>query len=84
VLSQTQVAPETNEAKTALTLLKSLVLEGQVVVGDAMFCQREVCQRILDSGGDFFVVVKNNQPTLRRDVELAFAKAEAFPPLPAT
>ena len=84
VLSQTQVPPETNEAKTALTLLKTLVLEGQVIVGDAMFCQREVCECILDSGGDYFVVVKDNQPTLRRDVQLAFAKAEAFSPLSTT
>ena len=50
--------------------------------------QDDVCtvlgqgERILDSGGDYFVVVKNNQPTLRRDVELAFANAEAFSPLP--
>ena len=49
-----------------------------------MFCQREVCERILDSGGDYFVVVKDNQPTLRRDVQLAFAKAEAFSPLSTT
>ena len=40
--AKTQVAPETNEAKKALTLLKQLVFEGQVVVGDAMFCQRDV------------------------------------------
>lgn len=78
------MAPETNEAKAALTLLKSLVLEDKVVVGDAMFCQREVCERILDSGSDYFVVVKDNQPTLRRDVQLAFAKADAFPPLSTT
>jgi len=44
VLSQTQVNPETNEAKTALDLLKSLVLQGRVIVGDAMFCQKEVCR----------------------------------------
>jgi hypothetical protein len=84
VLSQTEVASETNEAKAALELLKTLVLEGKVVVGDAIFCQREVCQQILDSGGDYFVVVKDNQPTLRRNVELAFAKAEAFSPLSTT
>jgi hypothetical protein len=82
VLSQTEVDHKTNEAKTAISFLKTLVLEGKVIVGDAMFCQREVCQRILDCGGDYFVVVKNNQPTLRRDVELAFANAEAFSPLP--
>lgn len=84
VLSQTRVDPQTNEAKAALMLLKTLVLKGQVVVGDAMFCQREVCQEILDSGGDYFVVVKDNQPTLRRDVKLAFANAEAFSPLATT
>jgi hypothetical protein len=81
VLSQIRVAPETNEAKTALALLKTLILHGKVVVGDAMFCQREVCEEILDSGGDYLIVVKDNQPALRRDVELAFADAEAFSPL---
>lgn len=84
VLSQTRVGPQTNEAKAALMLLKTLVLKGQVIVGDAMFCQREVCQEILDSGGDYFVVVKDNQPALRREVELAFANAEAFSPLATT
>lgn len=81
VLSQTQVNADTNEAKAALALLKTLVLKGKIVVGDAMFCQRELCQEVLDSGGDYFVVVKENQPTLRREVELAFANAEAFSPL---
>ena len=84
VLSQIQVDPETNEAKAALMLLKTLVLQGKVIVGDAMFCQREVCERVLHSGGDYFVVVKENQPTLRRDVQLAFANAEAFSPLATT
>ena len=81
VLSQTQVDPQTNEAKTALLLLKSLVLQGKVIVGDAMFCQRDVCEKILDSGGDYLVVVKENQPTLLREIELAFAKTEGFFPL---
>ena len=81
VLSQSQVPPETNEAKAVLSFLKTLVLEGKVVVGDAMFCQQEVCQKILDSGGDYFVVVKKNQPTLLRDVQLAFAESKAFSPL---
>lgn len=81
VLSQTQVDPETNEAKAALDLLKTLVLRGKVVIGDAMFCQREVCADIIDSGGDYFVVVKQNQPTLLRELELAFANTEGFSPL---
>jgi len=84
VLSQTQVNSETNEAKAALVLLKTLVLKCRVVVGDAMFCQKEICKQIIDSGGEYFVVVKDNQPTLRKAVELAFAKAEAFFPLATT
>lgn len=84
VLSQTRVDPKTNEAQTALALLKTLVLEGKVVVGDAMFCQRDVCQTILDSGGDYLLVVKDNQPQLKRDIELAFAETKAFSPLPTT
>lgn len=80
VLSQSQVDPETNEAKAALQFLKTLVLQGKVIVGDAMFCQRDVCERILDSGGDYFVVVKENQPTLLKEVQLAFAQSKAFSP----
>ena len=81
VLSQACVDSKTNEAKAALEFLKGLVLKGKVVVGDAMFCQRDVCEKILDSGGDYFVVVKQNQPSLLREIELAFTESKAFSPL---
>ncbi|MFK7778924.1 MAG: hypothetical protein QM501_12530, partial [Gimesia sp.] len=42
VLSQTQVNSKTNKAKAALSFLKDLILQGKVVVGDAMFYQRFV------------------------------------------
>jgi len=84
VLSQTCVDAKTNEAKATLTFLKSLVLQGKVVVGDAMFCQRDVCEKILDSGGDYFFVVKENQPTLLKNIQLAFANTEGFSPLRTT
>jgi predicted transposase YbfD/YdcC len=79
VLSQMPVDDKTNEAKTALELLKGLVLQGRVVTGDAMFCQRDVCQVIVDSGGDYFLIVKDNQPTLRNDIAADFQPA--FSPL---
>jgi hypothetical protein len=81
VLKQAAVPDGTNEAKAALELLKSLVLKGRVIVADAAYCQRDVCQTILDSGGDYLVVVKDNQPTLKRDLEAAFANPEVFSPL---
>jgi len=63
-----------------ITLLKLLVLKGKVIVGDAMFCQREICEQVLDSGGDYFFVVKENQPTLLKEIKLAFANVEGFSP----
>jgi hypothetical protein len=79
VLSQQRVHPQTNEAKTSLELLRSLVLKGRVITADAMFCQRDVCQQIVDSGGHFFVVVKDNQPELKAAVAAEFQAA--FSPL---
>jgi hypothetical protein len=72
VLSQQAVPPTTNEAKTALDLLKTIVLKGRLVTGDAAFCQRELCEQIVDSGGDYLFVVKDNQPELKAAVEADF------------
>jgi hypothetical protein len=79
VLSQLAVDTKTNEHKAALPLLKSLVLEGHVVTGDAIFCQREVCQQVIDDGGHYFFVIKDNQPTLKEAIEAEFQAA--FSPL---
>jgi hypothetical protein len=65
VLSQQQVLPTTNEAKTAADLVKTIVLKCRLVTGDAMFCQRALCEEIVDSGGHYLFVVKDNQPELK-------------------
>jgi hypothetical protein len=77
---------KTNEHKAALRLLKELVLRGRLITGDAMFCQRDFCQQVIDARGDYMVFVKDNQPTLLRDIQMAFAPpAEgAFSPSSAT
>jgi hypothetical protein len=72
VLSQQAVDPTTNEAKASLELLKTIVLKGRLISGDAMFCQREICQQIVDSGGDYLFVVKDNQPELKAAIEAEF------------
>jgi hypothetical protein len=72
VLSQQAVPPTTNEAKTAVDILKTIVLKGRLVTGDAMFCQRELCDQIVDSGGDYLFVVKDNQPELKAAVAADF------------
>lgn len=74
VLSQMQVPTTTNEAKAALEILKSLVLEGRVVTGDAMFAQPEICRAIVDSGGEYLLVVKDNQKELKEAIEGDFIR----------
>ncbi len=81
VLSRTDIAASTNEAKTALALLKSLLLKGRVIVGDAADCQRDLCEGVVDSGGDYVVTVKDNQPHLKRDIQNAFVIPKGFSPL---
>ena len=78
-LSQSEVDGKTNEHKAALKLLKALVLEGRVITGDAMFCQRDLCQQIVDDGGHYFFEVKDNQPELKKAIEAEFQPA--FSPL---
>jgi DDE_Tnp_1-associated/Transposase DDE domain len=77
---------KTNEHKTALPLLKGVDLQRRVVTGDALFCQRDLSQQILDARGHFLWFVKENQPTLLSDIEAAFAPSVtgAFSPSAAT
>ncbi len=72
VLGQQAVDPTTNEAKTALGFLKAVVLEGRLVTGDAMFCQRDVCREIVAAKADYLIVVKDNQPELKAAIEAEF------------
>ena len=64
---------KTNEHKAALRSLEALVLQGRLVTGDAIFCQRDFCRQVIDAEGDYLVFVKDNQPTLLNDIRMAFA-----------
>ena len=87
VLAQVRVDAKTNEHKAALQLLGLIPLEGKVVVGDALFCQRDLAERVVADGGDYVLLVKDNQPGLQADIAAAFgheasqrASAAAFSP----
>src|SRR5437773_3705614 len=51
VLAQIKVDAKTNEHKAALELLGIQPVQGRVVLGDAMFCQRDLCEQIVGRGG---------------------------------
>src|SRR5208283_620950 len=80
VLGQVKVTEKSNEIIAIPALLELLAIEGAVVTIDAMGCQREIAQKIIDKKADYILALKGNQGTLRDDVAL-FAreqKAVAF------
>lgn len=60
------------ELSVAPDLIKRIDWHGRVLTGDALFCQRNLCQLVVDSGGDYLFIVKENQPTLHEDIRLLF------------
>jgi hypothetical protein len=84
VLAQLPITATGEKAEAELTvapaLLARLDWHGAVFTGDALFCQRSLCQQVLQAGGDYLLVVKENQPTLYHDIRLLFDPP--FAPLP--
>ena len=74
VVGDVVLDPDQNEITAALALLKQLPLEGAIVTGDAIFCQRGICATITDGGGDYAFVVKDNQPELKAAIAEAFGE----------
>src|SRR5215468_9141461 len=71
-LAQQAVDDKTNEITQVETVLHQLVLQDRVVTMDALLTQRHVAQTIVEKGGDYVMIVKENQPQLRADIELVF------------
>jgi hypothetical protein len=69
------------EIPDALKLLDKIDLRGKVVTGDAIFCQKTITAKIVERGGDYIFPVKDNQKTLRENIETAFNEP-VFPPQP--
>lgn len=83
VLKQLRVDAKTNEHKAALRLLGVLPLAGKVVTGDAMFTHRDVAEAIRERGGDYLLIVKDNQPELKAQIQTALHDDADLSPLPA-
>src|SRR3954451_2458845 len=67
-LGQVAVEDKSNEITAIPKLLRLLELEGALVSIDALGCQKEIAQAIRDTGADYLLQVKGNQPTLEADL----------------
>ena len=73
VMTQAATEGKGQELAAAKAVLGQIPLEGKTVVADALLTQREVCRQIVGGGGDYLLPVKENQPTLQRDLADAFS-----------
>jgi hypothetical protein len=72
VIGDLTVEPDQNEITAAMALLKGLPLDGAIITGDAIFCQREICRHIRDRHGHYLFTVKDNQPALKSAIAESF------------
>jgi predicted transposase YbfD/YdcC len=82
VLWQVEVGSKENEIVAAPRLLKSVDLQGKIVTGDAMFAHRELSEVVVGGGAEYVWTVKDNQSSLREEIEAAFEIEEGKTSLP--
>src|SRR3954454_798498 len=82
VLGQVKVSEKSNEIVAIPRLLDMLSIDGAIVTIDAMGCQRAIARKIIDKRADYVLALKDNQGTLREDVEVFVEeqKANGFRP----
>lgn len=79
ILGQCEVDEKSNEIPAAPQLLNRIELAGMTVTADALHTQRELADFLVNKGADYVFTVKDNQPTLRRDIAELFS-SPSFPP----
>ena len=77
-LGQEHTRGKGNEIPAIKALLDTLALKGCIVTIDAIGCQTEIAQKILDRGGDYLLAVKDNQKDLADALREFFAEGETW------
>jgi predicted transposase YbfD/YdcC len=72
VFAQIKADGKGQELSAIEQLLELLELNGAVVTIDALGCQKDIAQQILDAHGQYVLQVKENQPTLREKLRVLF------------
>jgi predicted transposase YbfD/YdcC len=67
--AQQTVEGKSNEIPAVRELIELLKVEGCMIVADALHCQKETAKVIVERKADYLLSVKDNQPTLKKDIE---------------
>jgi predicted transposase YbfD/YdcC len=71
-LAQVATDVKSNEITAIPRVLELVDIKGATITIDAMGCQKAIAKQIVDSGGNYILAVKGNQPTLEQDIESFF------------
>lgn len=74
-LGQVATDAKSNEITAIPLLLELLDLKGATVTIDAMGCQKEIAEKIVDGEGDYLLALKDNHPKLCEAVAAEFTAA---------
>ena len=72
VLGQTKVNDKSNEITAIPILLDILSIENSIITIDAMGCQSNIANKIIDKKADYVLAVKNNQEQLFENIQDEF------------
>lgn len=75
VLGQLKVDDESNEITAIPELLKLLAISGCIVTVDAIGCQTQIAQTIVEQDADYVLAVKENQGNLYQTMQTLFDDA---------
>ena len=77
VLGQLACAEKSNEIEAIPRLLALLNIEGAIVTIDAMGCQTEIAEKIIDKKADYVLSLKDNHPKFHQAVRKMFEEEQA-------
>lgn len=80
VIGQVRTREKSNEITAIPKLLKMLEIKGCIVTIDAMGCQKNIAEKIVEKDADYVFSLKGNQGSLHDDIKLFFQdyKANGF------
>ena len=71
-LGQITVDDKSNEIPAVRELIDMLDIKGAVLTMDALHCQKDTVERVINNGGDYVVQLKRNQGNFYEDVYAMF------------
>ena len=75
-VGQRKVASKSNEITAIPALLALLEISGCIVTIDALGCQKDIAEHIVDQEAAYVLALKDNQPHLHEDVQSLFYWAD--------